>query len=119
MSRTLRSALAWLPLVVLAVAALPSLSLAEELTLQQAKQQGFVGEQSDGYLGLVTPDAPPAAHELVKRVNTGRTEVYAGIARREAISVVAVAARSGERLIGTAAPGEWIWKNGGWRQVGS
>jgi uncharacterized protein len=118
MSLTRHSTLVWLPLV-LAVSAAPSLARAQELTLQEAKRQGWVGEQSDGFLGLVTEEAPPSARDLMKRINTRRTDIYAGIAKQEGISVVAVAVRSGERLIGEAAPGEWVWENGGWRRRGS
>jgi uncharacterized protein YdbL (DUF1318 family) len=118
MSRTLRFAFVWLPLV-LAVVAAPTLSRAQELTLQEAKSRGWIGEQSDGYVGLVTQEAPPAVRDLVTRINTRRTDVYVSIAKQEGISVVAVAVRSGERLIGEAAPGEWVWQNGGWRQRGS
>lgn len=108
----------WLPLV-LALALLPSLAGAQDLTLAEAKQQGWLGEQSDGYLGLVTQEAPPTARALMQRVNTERTEIYASIAKKEGVSVVVVAARSGQRLIREAPPGAWIWEDGGWRQVGS
>jgi hypothetical protein len=103
----------------MAVVAAPTLLRAQELTLQEAKQHGWVGEQSDGYLGLVTQEAPAAARDLVKRINARRTDIYAGIAKQEGISVVAVAVRSGQRLIGESAPGEWVWENGGWHQRGS
>jgi len=118
MSRIVLAALVALCLV-LAVVVNPTPGSAQELTLEEAKRQGWLGEQSDGYLGLVTRAVPPAARDLMQRLNAQRTDVYARIAKQESVSVVAVAARSGERLIAEAAPGEWVWKNGGWRQIGT
>lgn len=115
MSRIVLAALS----LVLAVVVTPTPGSAQELTLEEAKRRGWLGEQSDGYLGLVTQAAPPTARDLMQRVNSRRTDVYARIAKQESVSVVAVAARSGERLIAEAAPGEWVWENGGWRQIGS
>jgi hypothetical protein len=38
------------------------------LTLEEAKTQGVVGEQADGYLGVVQPGAPAEVQALVNKI---------------------------------------------------
>jgi uncharacterized protein len=116
MGRTLRISSLVLALA-LAVSALAWPGTARALSLQEAKQQGLVGERPDGYLGLVSPNAAPEVRKLVEDVNAKRTEVYAKIAKQEGVSVVVVAARSGERLIREADPGEYVLM-GTWKKKG-
>jgi uncharacterized protein YdbL (DUF1318 family) len=116
MGRTLRlSSLALLLAVTVGALAWPG--EARALSLQEAKQQGLVGEKPDGYLGLVSANAPAEVRKLVDDVNAKRTEVYAKIAKQEGVSVVVVAARSGERLIREASPGEYVLM-GTWKKKG-
>ena len=51
-------------------------------TLEQAKSQGFLGETVSGYLGLVTPSAPPEMKALMNEVNQKRKNKYQEIAKR-------------------------------------
>ncbi len=86
-------------------------------SLDEAKASGEVGEQVDGYVGLVSGKGTAAARALVEKVNAGRREAYAEIARANGISVEAVAARAGERLVKRAAPGEWVRdSSGSWKR---
>ena len=79
-----------------------------------AKDAGLVGEKPDGYLGLVNESSPADVEELVDETNAKRRSVYAGIAKKEGISVEAVAARSGQRLVDEAPAGHFVlmgtWK---------
>ncbi|MDJ0847627.1 MAG: YdbL family protein [Myxococcota bacterium] len=85
--------------------------------LDQAKASGEVGEQVDGYVGLVKGKGTAAARALVERVNAGRRKAYADIARANGIAVEAVAARAGERLVKRAGPGEWVRdSSGSWKR---
>ena len=53
---------------------LPSLAFA--MSLSEAKAQGFVGEQPDGYLGVVKP----GAEDVVASTNAARKAEYEKIA---------------------------------------
>jgi len=106
-----------LPLALL-LAGLLAAPAAHALDLDGAKEAGWVGERQDGFVGLVTPDAPPEAKELVREVNRKRRETYERIAERRDTTVVAVAALAGRKLIRQApsghyvqnAQGEWVRK---------
>ncbi len=52
--------------------------MAMALTLDEAKQQGRVGETLSGYIAPVKQDAETLA--LVKRINAGRAEKYQEVA---------------------------------------
>jgi uncharacterized protein YdbL (DUF1318 family) len=108
MSRLLRIAIAAAALLVAAPAfASP---------LDDAKRAGHVGEQADGYLGVV-PGAPADARALVDRINAERAKRYGEIAAKTDTSPTAVAALAGQRLLERAAPGEWIRDaDGKWSQ---
>ena len=108
MSSLLRIAIASLALL----AATPALAT----PLDDAKRAGQVGEQADGYLGVV-PGAPASARALADRINAERAEHYAGIAAKTGTSPAAVAAQAGQKLIARASPGEWVRDaDGKWRQ---
>ena len=57
--------------------------LAFGVTLDQAKQQGLLGERPDGYLGLAKPSASPETVNLMKDINRKRRDVYKGIAEKK------------------------------------
>jgi len=84
--------------------------------LDDAKRAGQVGEQADGYVGVV-PGAPASARALADRINAERAERYGEIAAKTNASPAAVAALAGQKLIARAAPGEWIRDaDGKWQQ---
>jgi uncharacterized protein len=79
---------------------------AEEI--DAAKQSGVVGEQVDGYLGLVRADASAEVKALVDEVNTKRRSAYEEIAAKNGTSVETVARLAGAKLIERAAAGELV-----------
>ena len=84
--------------------------------LDDARRAGQVGEQVDGYLGVV-PGAPASAQKLVDSINVERAERYAEIAARNDTTPAAVAALAGQKLTERAAPGEWVRDaDGSWRK---
>jgi len=93
-------------------AALPSAAL----DLDAARQQGLVGEQSDGYVGAVSASPSAEVEALVTEVNAKRRAAYAEIAKKNGTAPEAVAALSGQKLIDRAPAGQWIWANGRWTQ---
>lgn len=107
-----RRSAAWLlpVLALLALVAAPAASL----TLDQAKSQGLLGEQADGYVGVVDGGSAEAK-SLAKDVNQKRRQSYKEIADKRGTSVDAVAALAGAKLVDRAAKGEYVrGTTGGW-----
>ncbi len=97
--------------------ALAASAPAVALDLDSARSQGLVGEQSDGYLGAVTPSPSAEVRQLVAQVNAKRRAAYEDIARKNGTAVAAVAALAGQRLLERAPPGAWIGDGAGhWYQ---
>ena len=69
-----------LPTLLLGVLWLPLPSWG--LTLEEAKTQGVVGEQPNGYLGVVQSGASAEVQALVNDVNRKRRHMYEDIAHR-------------------------------------
>ena len=88
------------------------------LDLDGAKAAGQVGERLDGYVGAVQGDAASEeVRALVERINRGRREKYAEIARKHGLSVAAVAAESGVKLLERAPDGEYVMDaTGRWKR---
>lgn len=77
--------------------------------LDAAKAAGWVGERPDGYLGVVSPSAPPSsAHALVEDINRRRRAHYREIAQREGTDVDVVAALAGKKLIARTPAGQYV-----------
>ncbi|PHM60200.1 YdbL family protein [Xenorhabdus ishibashii] len=85
------------------------------MTLNEAKQQGLVGETFSGYLAPVKNT--PNAQSVVKRVNDERQKKYAEIAAQNNMTTEQVAKMAGEKLVNRAASGEYVLGiNGNWVQ---
>lgn len=108
-SRLIRKILAW---VVLSGSLLFSTGVFA-LTLEQAKQQGRVGETLSGYLAPVKNDAETLA--LVEQINIARAVKYDEVAQKNHISTEDVAKLAGQKLVNRAAAGEYVRGiNGQW-----
>ncbi|CAM3949962.1 YdbL family protein [Serratia silvae] len=89
--------------------------MAQALTLDEAKQQGRVGETLSGYIAPVKQDAETQA--LVKKINAGRAEKYQQVAASNHIAIDEVARMAGQKLVTRAAAGEYVRGiNGQWLQ---
>src|SRR5476649_116111 len=85
------------------------------LTLEEAKQQGKVGETLSGYLAPVQQDAETLA--LVKRINAGREQQYQQVAQNNQVTTNDVAKLAGQKLVARAGKGEFVRGiNGQWLQ---
>lgn len=86
------------------------------ISLDQAKQQGLVGEMPNGYLGVVV--ASSEASRLVDMVNKKRKDIYLNLARKNKISMQQVTKLAGEKSIAKTqsghliknASGQWVKK---------
>lgn len=91
---------------------------AGELTagpLDDAKAQGLVGEQWDGYVGAVSSDGD--VQGLINDINAKRKAKYEEIAKKRGAPTEAVAQIAGKKLVGRASSGQYIRNNDGqWKQ---
>ncbi|WP_336698865.1 MULTISPECIES: YdbL family protein [Pantoea] len=85
------------------------------LTLDQARQQGRVGETLSGYIASRQQDDETLA--LVKRINDGRSQQYQRVAQQNNLTTAEVARIAGEKLVNRAGSGEYVRGiNGQWVQ---
>ena len=86
---------------------------AATLTLNDAREQGRVGETLSGYIAPIAHDAETLA--LVSRINAARTESYQKLADSNNLPVDEVAKMAGQKLVARAQPGEYVKGiNGKW-----
>ncbi len=83
------------------------------LDLGGAKQQGLVGEQLNGYVGIVR--SAPGVDALVNNINMQRRQLYQDVARKNGVPISSVEQLAGEKAINQAAPGTMVQDaNGNW-----
>lgn len=88
-----------------------TLSSAWAISLDEAKTQGLVGEQLNGYLGVVQSSGE--VRSLADSINQKRRAAYADKARKAGVDIKVIEMRIGERLIQRATPGHFIQNNNG------
>lgn len=76
------------------------------ISLDDAKQQGLVGEMANGYLGVVVASAD--ANSLVASINEKRKSIYLDLARKNKITMQQVTALAGEKAFTKTQPGHYI-----------
>lgn len=89
-------------------------SAAAKATVDAAKTAGTVGEQADGYLGIVA-GGDAALRAAVAEINTGRAAAYKDIAAKTGVTAEAAGQATAKQLYARLAPGQY-WKplDGGW-----
>jgi uncharacterized protein YdbL (DUF1318 family) len=94
------------------------LAAAQPVTAAQLRATAQVGEQSDGYLGIVGDAATPELRRQVNSVNIRRRSAYIQLADRRGVQVVAVAATMACELLATSVlPGQYYrLADGVWRR---
>ena len=78
------------------------------LTLQEAKSKGWVGEQANGYVGIVQPGVSADVKALVNDINAKRKAKYQGIAQRNNTSLQAVEVLAGKKAMEKTPSGQYI-----------
>ena len=85
--------------------------------LTQAKAQGWLGEQANGYLGLVSASAPADVRALMQDVNARRQARYQQIAAQQRVPAGEVEKVGGQTAIQRTLPGNWVRDaSGAWRR---
>lgn len=96
-----RSLSIWMAVALL----LPALVFAD--ALGDAKAKGLVGEQADGYLGVVAAGNSDAA-AIVADINGKRRAEYERLAAANQISVSDVEKLAGKKAIEKTPPGQYV-----------
>lgn len=90
-------------------------SFAMALTLDEARQQGRVGETLSGYIAPVKQDSETLA--LVQRINDGRKMQYETLAKNNNLKTAEVGRIAGLKLVERAEKGTFVRGiNGQWMQ---
>lgn len=85
------------------------------IDLQEAKAKGLVGEQANGYLGLVKANA--AAEAMMNEINSLRKQEYQSIAQRNKTELSVVEKLAGKKAIEKTPAGQYIkLPSGQWRK---
>ncbi len=101
--------------VLLLALSLPAaaISLEEAIAaLGSAKASGQLGEQPDGYLGVVQPSGQAAA--VAARINQARQAEYQRVASQNGIGLKAVESLAGQKAIARTPAGQYIQQGGRW-----
>jgi uncharacterized protein YdbL (DUF1318 family) len=102
-------------LVTLFIGLLTVSVAASESPLTQPKADGLIGEQADGYVGLVTQNVPASVRKLVDEVNAKRRAGYQQIAAKQGTPVSEVEKVGGKTAIEKTLPGNYVRDlNGNW-----
>jgi len=80
--------------------------------LSETKSQGLVGEQPNGYLGVV--QSTERSEAVVKLINDARRAEYTRLARQNDIAVADVEAIAGQKALEKTALGQFILIDGNW-----
>ena len=89
-------------------------SAAAKAAVDAGKAAGTVGEQADGYLGIVS-GGDASLRAAVAEINTGRAAAYKDIAAKTGVTAEAAGQATAKQLYSRLAPGQY-WKplDGGW-----
>ena len=80
--------------------------------LSDAKASGQLGEQPNGYLGVVKPGSQ--ADEIAQLINQARRAEYQKVAKDNGISLSDVEAIAGKKALDRTPKGQFIQLNGQW-----
>ena len=94
-----------------------TVSAAAASDLSKPKADGLIGEQANGYIGLVTANVPADIKKLVNEVNAKRKAGYQKIAAKQGVSLSEVEKVGGNTAIEKTLKGNYIRDpSGAWRK---
>ena len=99
---------------LMVVAAQPAFAdiAASKAAVDAAKAQGLVGEQADGFLGVVS-GSDPAIRAAVAEINAGRAAAYRETAAKSGVTPEAAGQATAQQLFSRVASGEFYQPAGG------
>jgi uncharacterized protein YdbL (DUF1318 family) len=103
--------------LVMVVIGFGATSPARALSLNDAKAQGLLGEQSNGYLGVVPGNANAQVSALIQKINAKRRAAYQSVANSNGTTLKSVEGVAGIKLLGRVQSGQWFMgSQGKWRR---
>lgn len=81
------------------------------IELPDAKEQGLIGEQNNGLLGVV--ESSPEVETLVKEINERRLGKYSQIAKKNSMTLEQVSLLAGEKTMKKTPAGQYIQNSSG------
>lgn len=103
----------YLTAIALSIGLAVSASAASPL-VENAKSNCIIGEQADGYLGVVSgANASEELRREIRDINQQRKAAYADLARRNGVTIEVTAALTAERLMNQAGPGQCVRNQSG------
>jgi uncharacterized protein YdbL (DUF1318 family) len=109
--RNLKSVIFAAAALLLATPAFADLA-SDKAAVDAAKAAGTVGEQADGYLGIVS-NADGTVTAAVNEINAGRRQVYSQTASKSGVTPDAAGQATGAQLIAKTPAGQFIKPIGG------
>lgn len=108
----------WVTNVFLALLiSMMAVSVAVASALTKPKADGLIGEQANGYIGLVRQDVPADIRKLVDDVNAKRKAGYQKISAKQGTSLSDVEKIGGNTAIEKTLKGNYIRDaSGNWRK---
>ena len=95
--------------------AMLTVSIAVASALTRPKADGLIGEQANGYLGLVVQNVPADIKKLVDDVNASRKAGYQEIAAKQGVSLSEVEKVGGNTALEKTLEGNYVRDaNGVW-----
>lgn len=82
--------------------------------LSQAKASGLVGEQEDGYLGVVKNESN--ASEIAQLINQARKQEYQKVSAESKVPLNEVEVRAGTKAQEKTPAGQYIKQQGQWKR---
>lgn len=107
-----RAALAVLLTAGLSAAAAPAFAQDAKARVDAAKAQGLVGEQGDGFLGVVST-ADAALQAAVAEINAGRANAYRDTAAKTGVDAAAAGQATAQQLFARIPAGQYYKPLGG------
>lgn len=83
------------------------------LNLQQAKQQGLVGEAKNGFIAVIKSDYNADVNQLITTVNTHRKQTYHAISQSHNLPLIDVKLRAYRKAIERTQPGNFYQNSAG------
>jgi len=108
MTRRLSLRLFAMPALIIMLAGLGWSAPGWAIDLQSAKSQGLVGEQPNGYLGLVKASVSADVKTMMNDINAQRKKEYQVIAQRNKTKLNVVEALAGKKAIERTPSGQYV-----------
>ncbi|MEC6797976.1 YdbL family protein [Photobacterium sp. S4TG1] len=87
------------------------------ITLQQAKQQGLVGETNTGFIAAIKPTKNPDVNRLINSVNNHRQKTYRTISQSHDLPLSTIKQQAYKKAVEKTQTGHFYQNNqGAWKK---